>query len=156
MKREILFRGIDYESGKFRYGNLTLCENGDCIISRNPTRHEEIGGKVIPTTIGEYTGCRDANRQRIFEGDIISALDYYDRKRNITVRYSAVVYAYFGGGDQYEDVLLNDHLSDVKIIGNTYNRGNHTKSAEYRPVAHEEQDISPDKDRENGDEELGR
>lgn len=70
--REIIFRG-QTNNGKWVYGNLSHreIEGG---YSCDYIEEQESGAytEVLPETIGQFTGIRDANKERIFEGDIIS------------------------------------------------------------------------------------
>jgi uncharacterized phage protein (TIGR01671 family) len=71
MDREILFRGRT-ESGEWVEGDLHQID-GHCFI-RVDEGFQSISIKLVdPATVGQFTGLYDANKKRIFEGDIVKA-----------------------------------------------------------------------------------
>jgi len=116
--REILFRGKFGD--EWKYGYLTIEPQGLAI--KEPY---ECGASHIwcidPETVGQYTGLKDKNGTKIFEGDIVDFSDRSDGDSYGVVQYDAeetefgIVYdsIYKGLGRHY-------HSRDIEVIGNIY------------------------------------
>lgn len=66
MKREILFRGLTLKDNEMVYGDIR--KFGNCYVIKTP--FEQIG-IIRQETLSQYTGKKDKNGNKIFEGDVV-------------------------------------------------------------------------------------
>ena len=126
--REILFRGKKY-NGEWAYGYYvqannswhgygkhkewivcSACANGGWFVLQE--KHA-----VIPETVGQYTGLKDKNGKKIFEGDVIKCEEENERGVIIFESCSACFIV------QFETYALkyNCHFGiDLEVIGNIH------------------------------------
>lgn len=110
--REILFRGKTVCDGDWVYGGITW----------NPSRKKFFihtdweEAKVIPETVGQYTGLTEKNGRRVFEGDII-----HGNLGNFVVRWSDNISGFVAGEKERTHPCMNrGTMKCYEVIGNIY------------------------------------
>ncbi|EAE8076134.1 hypothetical protein FKW39_09890 [Listeria monocytogenes] len=127
--REIEFRGkaihpnsLEQIVGSWAYGGIF--ENK--IISRNLDMDSHYHGfiseiEIDLKTIGQYTGLKDKNGKKIFEGDIVD-ISVYDRLDWSSIKGKVV---FLNGAWLVDDVghfaiTLQSETNEIEIIGNVH------------------------------------
>ena len=133
--REILFRGKRTNNGEWVEGMpCSDLKGGVDSIQSN------VGGgifDIIPETVGQYTGLKDKNGKKIFEGDIVEGhchSQWSHRLQRCVVVYErdgfeARHYVMQGGNERYYSykVLFS---KDVEVIGDIHDNPELLKGGE--------------------------
>lgn len=140
--REILFRGKPvnkadytlyeklYKSDVFKdgfvYGSLVVIKDkyyicigvAGVLINSLVNNTTATFVEVIPETVSQYTGLKDKNGNKIFEGDILKS--DYDDSSYYKVAYDSEGKAFLSWGENIAHYQINGCVDDCEIIDNIY------------------------------------
>ena len=121
--REILFRGKRLDNGAWETGSLVIvrmdCHDAQYYIADKMTGYHT---PVDPSTVGQYTGLKDKNGKRIFEGDVAKVLQGKDKDIAYVGFENGAFMLYPKTGNIYERTLWSYWYNDwdVEVIGNVH------------------------------------
>ena len=134
--RDIEFRGKRTDNGEWVYGNLVrgcdekyayIVEFGNNELCRNYVN-------VNPDTVGQYTGLKDKNGTKIFEGDMIKPFNDEIDKMVVEFNLGQFLLCLYGergymaecGWEEsgiyccFEAEPLSSYGDDIEVIGNIH------------------------------------
>ena len=122
--REILYRGGWIKNGEWIEGYYIFLNDTHYILEAGSEDWGENGEwfQVVPKSIGQYTGLKDRNGKKIFEGDIIRYQRGIDKFELMVVIWNestaSLVLAYSKDMNYYETLMNTKYYCEV--VGNIY------------------------------------
>jgi len=117
MKREILFRGKQINTGEWFFGNLF---NKDNIGRTHITTTNRGCLNIDPETVGQFTGRYDKNDKEIFERDIVVNKNIHGKKWIVEYRTDSEYVGFVLKEIGTNGISLFTSWSDIEVIGNIY------------------------------------
>ena len=148
--REILFRGKRTDNGEWvegYYYKAKYCRTDDelCdyITVPHPKEYNEPSSHYIVDldTVGQYTGLKDKNGTKIFEGDMIKPFDDEIDKMVVKFNFGQFLLCLYGergymaeyGWEEsgnygcFEAEPLSSYGDDIEVIGNIHDNPEHLR-----------------------------
>lgn len=119
--REILFRGKRLDNGELVDGNLFVSDTDGRTYILAGSRIVTIEWEVDPSTVVQYTGLKDKNGKRIFEGDIVKTDKFSEPNKQYIIKYD-LQFGAFIGQDRYNlyFVTFDGDSGEFEVIGNIH------------------------------------
>jgi len=129
--RDIKFRGQRIDNGEWIEGQLLYDEeNNKACIAEYYDDDSAYMRRIVPTTVGQYTGLKDLNGREIYEGDIVEGQRESD-EAGVIVTFGVFNVECCGCCYDHHQVvgfnltggLYDGTLPTFEVIGNIHDKG---------------------------------
>ena len=117
MKREILFRGKQINTGEWFFGNLF---DKDTKGRTHITTTNRGCLNIDPETVGQFTGRYDKNDKEIFERDIVVNKNIHGKKWIVEYRTDSEYVGFVLKEIGTNGISLFTSWNDIEVIGNIH------------------------------------
>ena len=114
--RDILFRGKRTDNGAWTCGYL-FCVWERAYLCWGTINNVPVMEEVIPETVGQYTGLKDKNGKKIFEGDTVW---FGDEKERGVVYFDNSGARFAVRFDTFDAAFDHLYSNELEIIGNVH------------------------------------
>lgn len=126
--REIEFRAKRISDGEWVHGNLFISDVDGKTHILCGSRRVTIEYEVEPETVGQYTGLKDKNGNKIFEGDIVRFEAYDDIGNEILYETFSIIWSNeyvsflrkYRGAQDTELWIVQEKPEEYEVIGNIH------------------------------------
>lgn len=128
MNREIKFRGRQLSTGKFIYGDLVHDNVDGFYVYPMDCNGLFRDNRVVPETVGQYTGLHDKNGKEIYEGDIVTIMRTPEKRqksvltRHIVTCHNVCDWVFESLANEVLGLVMANHFDAyrLEVIGNIF------------------------------------
>jgi uncharacterized phage protein (TIGR01671 family) len=119
--RKILFKAKKCGTGKWLFGNVAGYDRIVCLLTETIDDGRTYIRYCKPETVCQYTGIKDANGERIFEGDIVVINDGATQCEYVVIYETCGFKLKSSSGNIFTDYFYQ-RSGHLNVIGNIHDK----------------------------------